>query len=179
MKNTTKIAFCGVLAALGVVLMFLTGVVPVATIAIPAIAGCFLIPIVAECGTKWGFGVFVITALLSFLLATDREAFLVYLLFFGYYPVLYAVLDRMKNRKLMYAVKLLIFNVACVIETWLTIYVLGIPFENIGLLGNFTAVVLLILANFVFIIYDYALRGLIAMYFAKFHRMIQKTFRIK
>lgn len=177
MKTTARIAFCGIIGALSVVLMFLTGAVPVATIAIPALAGCFLIPAVAECGAKWGFGVFAVTGILSFLLATDREAFLIYVLFFGYYPVLYAVLDRMKNRKLMYVIKLVIFNAACVLEALLAVYVFGIPFENIGFLGNLTAVVLLVLANIVFVLYDHALRGLIAMYFAKFHKMIRKTFR--
>ena len=41
-----KVAFCGIVAALSAVLMFLTGLVPVATLAIPAIAGCLLIPVV-------------------------------------------------------------------------------------------------------------------------------------
>ena len=50
MKNSMRVAFCGVIAALSTVLFLLTGVVPVATIALPAIAGCLLIPVVVEVG---------------------------------------------------------------------------------------------------------------------------------
>ena len=48
MKQSMKLAFSGVMAALATVLLFLTGVAPVATLALPAIAGCLLIPVVVE-----------------------------------------------------------------------------------------------------------------------------------
>ena len=70
-----KLAFCGVMAALSTVLLFLTGVAPVATLALPAIAGCLLIPVVVEAGLPWAFGVYGVCSVLSFLLAPDREAF--------------------------------------------------------------------------------------------------------
>ena len=57
MKLSTKVAFSGVMAALSLVLLFLGGVVPVATIALPATAGCLLIPVVVEVGLSWSFGV--------------------------------------------------------------------------------------------------------------------------
>ena len=179
MKNTLKIAFCGVIAALSVVIMFLTGVVPIATIAIPALAGCLLIPVVAECGIKWGAGVFGVVSLLAFFLTTDREAFLIYLLFFGYYPVLYATLDKIKSKVLKYALKFIIFNLAAVGETLIVTFVFGIPFETISFLGAFTPVVLLILANITFILYDYALKGLIIMYFAKLHKTAARLLKGK
>lgn len=179
MKNTVKIAFCGIVAALGTVILFLTGAVPVATIALPAVAGCLLIPVVAECNVKWGFGVFVITAFLSFFLSTDREAFLIYLLFFGYYPVLYALLDRVGNKAARYAAKLVLFNVAVVAETLIATYILGIPLESVSFLGAFTPVVLLILANAVFVVYDYALKGLIATYFARLHPVARRILKMR
>lgn len=89
-----KVAFCGVMAALSLVVMLLAGVVPVATIALPAVAGCLLIPVVVEAGLAWGFGVYGVCSVLAFLLVPDREAFLFYALFFGYYPVLYAPLGQ-------------------------------------------------------------------------------------
>lgn len=174
MKQTVKIAFSGVFAALGVVILFLSGVIPVATIALPAVAGCILIPVVAECGEKWGFAVFAATALVSFFLVGDREAVLIYVLFFGYYPVLYAGLDRIKGKGIRYAAKLVLFNVAAVTEVLLTVYVLGIPFETISFLGRFTPVVLLLLANIVFVMYDYALRGVIHTYFRRLHKTARR-----
>lgn len=177
MKSPIKVAFCGVLAALSTVVLFFTGIVPIATLALPAIAGCLLVPVVAELGTIWGFGVYAVCSVLAFLLAPDREAALFYLLFFGYYPVLTGVLDRIKNRPLQMAVKLLVFNAAVVLETVLSVFVLGIPWENIDFLGKATPVVLLLLANVVFLLYDRALNGLIALYFAKFHEKIRKILK--
>ncbi len=179
MKNTMKIALCGMLAALSAVVMFFTGIVPVATLALPAIAGCLLIPVVAELNTAWGFGVYGVCAALSFLLAPDREAALCYILFFGYYPVLFGVLGRIRNKIARYAVKLLTFNAAVILETALSVFVLGIPWENIGFLGKATPLVLLVLANIVFVLYDKALAGLIALYFVKFHDKVRKWLRSK
>ena len=43
MSKSGKIALGGLLTALGVVLMFLTGLIPIGTYALPAIAGVLLI----------------------------------------------------------------------------------------------------------------------------------------
>ena len=135
MKNSMRVAFCGVIAALSTVLFLLTGVVPVATIALPAIAGCLLIPVVVEVGLPWAFGVYGVCCVLGLLFAPDREALLIYLLFFGYYPALFAVVGRIRSRVLRYGVKLLVLNVAVVLEVLLSVYALGIPLETLSILG--------------------------------------------
>ena len=43
MNRTIRVAFCGVAAALEIVLLFLTNLVPTATIALPALAGVLLL----------------------------------------------------------------------------------------------------------------------------------------
>lgn len=179
MKNSIKVAFCGVMAALSTVVMFLTGVIPTVTIAFPAVAGCLLIPVVAELGKGWGFGTYAVCAVLSFLLAPDWEAALIYTLFFGYYPVLMPVLEKLPGRVLRWAAKLLLFNAAAVLETALAIWVLGIPWENIGALGKATPVVMLLVANLVFAAYDFVLKGLISTYFQKLHGRVRRAMRSK
>ncbi len=179
MKQSMKLAFCGVIAALSTVLMFLTGLAPTATLALPAIAGCLLIPVVVEAGLAWGAGVYGVCCVLSFLLAPDREAFLFYLLFFGYYPVLYAVLGRIRGRVLRYAAKLLVFNAAVALEVLLSVYVLGVPVESFFILGWIGPVVMWLLANVVFILYDLALDGLILQYYRRLHPRLGKLLKGK
>lgn len=179
MRNSLKIAFCGITAALSAVVMFLTGVVPTATVALPAVAGCFLIPVVAELGRGWGMGVYAVCCVLSFLLAPDREAAFIYILFFGYYPVLLALLGRIRNKALRWAAKLGVFNAAVLAETALAVWVLGIPWENVDLLGRATPAVLLLAANVMFVLYDRVLEGLIALYFQKLHSRVQKALKLK
>ena len=176
MKNPMRVAFCGVIAALSTVLFLLTGVVPVATIALPAIAGCLLIPVVVEVGLPWVYGV---CCVLGLLFAPDREALLIYLLFFGYYPALFAVVGRIRSRVLRYGVKLLVLNVAVVLEVLLSVYALGIPLETLSILGPAGPVVLWVLANVVFVVYDLALEGLIVQYLNRVHDRLGKLLRGK
>ena len=105
-SKTSKVALCGVIAALSVVVLFLTGVVPVATIALPAVAGCFLIAVVAETDVRSGVAVYAIVSVLAALLVPDREATLFYIVFFGYYPALYGTLSRIRNSVARWAAKL-------------------------------------------------------------------------
>lgn len=179
MKHSTKIAVSGVVAALGVLLMLFQGLVPVASIAIPALAGCLLIPVVAVAGVPWAFGAYGATAALVLLLAPDREAALIYTLFFGYYPALFALLGRIPKKPLRYLLKFLVFNCAAVGEALLALYLLHIPLETISFLGRYTPVVLLLLANVVFLVYDYALDGLIAFYFRRLHPRLTKILQGK
>lgn len=51
--NSKRIALCGVLCALGVVLMMLGGLFPLATFCSPALAALVLIPIIIETIGKW------------------------------------------------------------------------------------------------------------------------------
>lgn len=176
-SHAVKIALSGMAAALSVVLMMFEGLVQIASVAMPALAGCLLIPIVAEAGLGYGFGAYGATSALLLLLAPDREAALIYLLFFGYYPALYAVLCKIRNRVLRWGVKLVIFNAAAILEAWLAVYVLGIPWEELPVLGEWGPVLLLLLANLVFVLYDRALAGVITLYFQWFHGMLAKYFK--
>ena len=162
MKNSMKLALCGMMAALSTVLLFLTGAAPVATLALPAIAGCLLIPVVVEVG-----------------LPPDRQALLFYVLFFGHYPALFAVLGRIRAKALRYAAKLLVFNAAMALEVLLSVYLLGIPFESFAILGPLGPVLLAVLANVVFIVFDRALEGLIVQYLHRLHPRMAKILRGK
>lgn len=174
-----KLALCGVIAALSVVLMLFEGLFSVASVAVPAIAGCLLIPIVAHAGLGYAFGAYGATALLCLFLAPDREAALIYLLFFGYYPALYAVLGKLRNPVPRWAVKLVIFNTAAVSEALLAIYILGVPMEeftSIPFVGAWGPAVLFVLANVVFVLYDFVLAGFIAQYYRRFYDKMSRYF---
>lgn len=173
-SKTSKVALCGVIAALSVVVLFLTGVVPVATIALPAVAGCFLIAVVAETDVRSGMAVYAIVSVLAALLVPDREATLFYIVFFGYYPALYGTLSRIRNSVARWAMKLLVFNAAAVLEALLAVWLLGIPLAEMLPFGWPFIPVFLLLMNAVFILYDLALNGLIVFYIRRLHPFVRK-----
>ena len=69
-SKAAKVALCGVVSALSVVLMLMTGIVPIATIALPALAGCLTIAIVAETNVRYGFAVYCVVSVLAILETT-------------------------------------------------------------------------------------------------------------
>ena len=175
MSKSGKIALGGLLTALGVVLMFLTGLIPIGTYALPAIAGVLLIVAVIEIGAKWAWMIYAAVAVLSLLFAADKEAALLFVLFFGYYPVLKSFLERISNKVLSWISKFAVFNVAVVACFFLAVNFLQLPEDSFTVFGIYLPWVFLILGNAVFLIYDIALSGLVATYVEKLHHRVTKT----
>lgn len=177
MSKSGKIALGGLLTALGVVLMFLTGLIPIGTYALPAIAGVLLIVAVIEIGAKWAWMIYAAVAVLSLLFAADKEAALLFVLFFGYYPVLKSFLERISNKVLSWISKFAVFNVAVVACFFLAVNFLQLPEDSFTVFGIYLPWVFLILGNAVFLIYDIALSGLVATYVEKLHHRVKKTLK--
>lgn len=177
MSKSGKIALGGLLTALGVVLMFLTGLIPIGTYALPAIAGVLLIVAVIEIGAKWAWMIYAAVAVLSLLFAADKEAALLFVLFFGYYPVLKSFLERISNKVLSWISKFAVFNVAVVACFFLAVNFLQLPEDSFTVFGIYLPWVFLILGNAVFLIYDIVLSGLVATYVEKLHHRVTKTLK--
>ena len=176
-SKTSKVALCGVIAALSVVVLFLTGLVPIFVFSFPAIAGCLLIAVVAETSVRYGIAVYAVVSILSVFLVPDREAVLLYIIFFGYYPALYGVLSRIQNQVLCWIVKILLFNVAMLAELFLSVFVLSIPFSEAMPFGKIGVVVIFTLFNLFFVAFDLSMNGLIVMYIRRIHPAIRKYLR--
>lgn len=175
LNRTKKVAFCGILSALSVVIM-LTAYFPYLTYAVPAFAGALTVLAVAQFGAGWGFLTYLATAVLSVFIC-EKEAMVVYCCFFGYYPVIKYLLERLNKPIIEYILKFALLNAAAVADYFISIYLLGIPSENFTSGIKFAIPLLLALANIMFLIYDLALNRVIALYFNKYHKRIQKIFK--
>lgn len=84
MKGTTRLlALCGVLTALGVVLLCLGGIVPFALYICPILASIALLPVRSR--PRYAWCCYGAIALLGLLLCPDKEVSLLFC-FTGYYP---------------------------------------------------------------------------------------------
>ncbi len=154
MKNKTKnTALCGFAAALSVVLMLFTTIVPVFMYVLPIISGLLVLFVSEIVSKKWAVGVYFSTAVLSLLLLTDKEAGLTYTMFFGYYPLIKGGMEKL-NKVFAWLVKLLLFNSAAVAIGWLGVVLFGLSGEEYNELGVLTIPLLLAMANVVFVLYD-------------------------
>lgn len=174
-KSSFNVAMGGIVAALAVVLMFFTGVFPFATYALPALAGLLMVIIVIDYNAKWAVSVYVAVSILSLLITPDREAAMLFIAFFGYYPILKSVFEKLP-RVIEYVLKFLVFNVAIVGAYYVIINVFGMP----DILSEFKEVgipLMLGLGNVTFLIYDIAITKMITLYVKWFKPKILRKFK--
>ena len=179
MNHTIRVAFCGVLAGLGLALMFFTALLPMATFALPALAGLLMIMIVIEMGARWAWPTFAVVAILSVFFVPDKQAALLYVIFFGYYPILKALIERLKNKIVQWVLKYAVFNAAIVSAYFIAIYLLSIPADSLSLFGVSLPWVFWIAGNVIFFIYDIAITGVVMFYIKQLHKVFRKWFQNK
>lgn len=167
-NRTFKIAFCAVIAALAVVLMMLTSLVPIGTFAIPCIAGALFVSVVIEFNSKWALGIYLVVSILSVFLAGDKEAAVFFIAFFGYYPILKNLIERkITNKIVLILIKLLIFNAAMVASFFFASFVLGVSAEEYTVFGFYVPYLFLLAGNLFFFLYDRALMLFVVFYVRK------------
>lgn len=178
MQQSSKTALGAMTAALSVVIMLLT-VVPVLTYTSPAFAGLLLVIIVIELDKKWAFGVYAAVGVLSVLLASDKEAAIIYLFFFGYYPILKAIIESKLKSILGWIAKFALFNTAIVACYLMIVKVLLLPMEDFDDFGKYTIPILLLAGNVVFFLYDMLLTKVVVIYAVKWQQKFRKLFSFK
>lgn len=174
MNRTGKITLCGITAALAAALM-LASYFPYLTYAVPALSGlCMMLPVI-EINCKWAFAAYLVSALPTLFFA-EPEAKLLYIVLFGYYPVLKAVLDRLP-RALGWFAKLAVLNAAVALVYCVLAPLIGIPTDEFGALGKYGAALLWASANGVFAVYDLAISRVSVFYMLRIHPKVRKYLR--
>lgn len=166
MGKTFRVVFGGTIAALCIVLMLCTGLFPFATVALPAIAGVLLIPVVIELGVKWAALVYAVVSIVAFFITPEPSAMLMFVFFFGCYPILKALIEKIRKSMLEWALKFLLVNVSFFILFFLAqwLFNLNDVLPNLQVFGRFTFLVVWLGVNVVFLIYDLALTRLVCGY---------------
>ena len=108
--ESQKIALCGMLGALSVVLLLLGSALQIGTYAAPMLAAFLLIPVLEEYGTRYALTLYVCVAILAVLFVPETELALFYVLVMGYYPVLRVKLNGVKSTLLRWVLKFAVFN---------------------------------------------------------------------
>jgi len=175
MKRTTKITFCGMMSALATALMLFSHF-PYLTYAIPAVAGLFIMLLVIETDCRWAFLGYLVSSVLVFLFA-ELESKLMYVGLFGYYPIIKALIERIRKPVFEWTIKLLCFFAAVSVVYFVLAKPLGVDIEDFGILGNYGAVILLIFGAFVFVLYDIAVSRMAMMYIRVLQSRLRKILK--
>ncbi len=159
MRKSYRVAMGGMVSALAVICMFLTGFIPFGTYALPMIAGSLLIFMALEFDFKWSYLAYLSISLLALLVTPDREAAILFISFFGHYPTTKLLIEKAGNKSLQWGLKFAVFNLAMILSFWFLITVLGLSeiLDELGGPGTIGIWLFLLLGNGVFLLMDIAL----------------------
>lgn len=158
------------LAALGVVILYLGSLVEILDLSMAAIASLLCIFAVIEYGGSAPWLVFGVTAVLSLVLLPQKTPAVMYACFFGFYPILKERFEKMRTA-VCWVCKEAVFNVSLVV-IFLCFKFLTVAYADIP---TVMLVVAAVLCEVIFVIYDIALSRLISFYVYS----LRKRFKIK
>ena len=172
MNNTKKVVFCGLMAAVATIIM-LVAYFPYLTYAVPAVASLAIMVCLIELGVKWSFMAYLASILPVFLFC-ENEAKLLYIVFFGFYPIIKVLIEKISSRVIEWLVKLAIFNVIIVTTYFVLSNIMGVRIDEISFVGGYTIAVLLFLGNIVFVLYDICIERMAALYMVRLHNVVKR-----
>ena len=158
--NTKQLTVCAMLSALGVVLLWIGSVLEVAEISMAVIASLLCIIAVIEYGGASPWLVYAVTGVLGAILLPNKGIAAMYLLFFGYYPIVKEKIERL-TKGVRWVVKEAVFHVALIVLAVVWRWVL---FPAAEMPATFLLVAMVAMAEVVFVLYDIALTRLISFY---------------
>ncbi len=185
MSKAAKTAFGGMATALSVVFMLLT-VFDTLSISVAAMAGVIIMLCVIELSRGWAFGVWAATSIIGFLVVPNKEGILLYVAFFGYYPIIKGIIEsKIKNRILEYTIKLIIYNAAVLAAEYIVFKVMNIPLTEFldvkegTWLAQYIMPILFVVLNLVFFLLDYFYTAFATAYINRWQKKFRKLFKFK
>ncbi len=178
MRESSKAALCGIVAALAVVIMMITYISPVLVYTAPPLAGVILLLIVNEIGFSRAVGTYVTVSLLSLFLIADKEAATFFTCFFGYYPILRIFLDKkIKLKTIKRIIKFVVFNLSLLSCVGVSMYIFNIDYSDFTDGGKYAIYIFWGIMNFIFILFDFLVAKLQIFYFLRLQKRFRKLFR--
>ena len=175
------IALGGILVALTTIVLYSTSIIPISTLAILTIASSLIPVCIIRSNIQTSIFVYISSSLIAFFLVKINIAFL-YFIFFGVYGIIKYFIERIRKEKIEIVLKLIVFNTAFIIGFIIMQNILGINLIS-GLevlISRFfdissktiASIILWIVAQPIFLIYDYAMTMIITFYMERIHKNI-------
>lgn len=163
--KSKDMAYLGVLLGLNQIFIILSSVIETNTIILFAAAALIIGIIIVEFGGKGGILFYIASCLLGFFLTFNKIEFITYIIFFGLYSIVKHILEiKITNKSILYAAKFFYFNIALI--AMYIIVKMFIPFN--------LAWWMILAAQVLFIIYDYAFAIFITYYVKNIKPKIKK-----
>jgi len=169
-KKTRMISLSALFTALTVTTIYFASIWPTGQIGLAAVASLFTAAAVIETGLFSGISVYTASSVLCLTLIPNRTVAIIYICFFGYYPVVKSLVERLKGTVLQWVIKLFVFNSALA-AVWF--FLRGLIFEFEG--TQHSALYIFVGGSIVFLVFDYGFTKVIMLYI---NRVAKHTKRI-
>ncbi len=177
MKQSSKCAIGGIVAALSLVMMISVAIIPFLTYALPAAAGILILLVVIAIDNKWAFGVYAAVSILAMLLVADKEVSVMYAAFFGYYPIVKSIFEKRLPKVLSFILKVLLFISTMLVSYYLMIKLMGLEINELEEFGMMAVPMLIGMGLVAFIFYDFVLSRLVLIYNSKWKKYFHRYFK--
>lgn len=157
-----QIAESGILIALTLVVLYAASILPVSKLTVLTIASCFIPIAIIRTTLKNTILIYVSSSILSLFLIPINTA-LAYVLFFGIYGIIKYYIEKMRNLPIEICLKLISFNVLLVLIYFTARSIIVLP-------SALPIWLIIIGAQGVFLVYDYALSLIINYFYDRFHK---------
>ncbi len=163
--KSRDVAYLGVLLALNQLFIILSSVIETNTIILMAAAALIVGVVLVEFGGKAGILFYAASCILGFYLTFNKLEIITYICFFGIYSIVkHYIENRIFNKYICYGVKITSFNISL-----LSMYMIVRLFISIRLTWW-----MVLAAQVLFIIYDYAFAIFINQYINTIQPKIKK-----
>ncbi len=167
-KRVKKLSLCALLCAVSVVLMLIGCFIQSLDLSAAIAAGLTVAVAMIECGMSWSVMLYAATGVLALVLLPSKTPALFYLLIGGIYPILKALVERIKKRSVVWAIKLVGFNLF-----YTALIAVGKFLLNINDPIFSFNIFVYVLGNATFILYDIAFTRLAALYVKRIRRKLK------
>ena len=174
--STWKLAFSGIVSAFVIIIHLLGAVFPGFRY-ISAAAGSILIGIVGiECGSGDAFMTYLTSGILALFLVPEKAGVILFIIVFGYYPIVQKYFNIIKNVVGRVAIKLLYGNFILFI---LVRFFFKLYFDKIDFLSGYVPktellFLIIIYINLLYLIWDYTLNKFIKIYKKRIRPIVKR-----
>lgn len=162
-----SIALGGVVSALCIVMELAVGIAPLFLYIFPMLCAILMCVLLEECGLKTALCAYAAVSVISLILCPDKEAAILYVGFFGYYPAARMCIQKINLRLARAVIKLALFNFAIVCSYWIMIKIFGA--EALELDGGTVVLAALLGAgNLIFVLFEIVLGRILRLYDVRF-----------
>lgn len=153
--KSKNIAYLGVLLGLNQLFIILSSVIETNTIILMAAAALMIGVVIVEFGSLSGILFYTASCILGFFLSLNKVEIITYILFFGLYSIVKHLVEyKIFNKIISYAIKIVFFNISLLILYFVVNQFIVLKLFWWMVLG----------AEFLFLIYDYAFTVFINYY---------------